>query len=323
MSFHLLRAVFILLSGVAGSYLFPDRRVMGIIGGFGVSCAVVAIELFSSKIPAKKLIIAVAGLLVGLLTSILVANFVLLLPTDAGNEKLVRIGLYFIFAYLGIMVSIRGIEELGFEIPYLTSMKRRDEKLVVIDTSVLIDGRIYDLIRSGFLDYTIIIPKFVIQELHELSDCSSDMKRQRGRRGLDILNQLKNDEGVDLKVYDVDFPGVDAVDAKLVKLSSQIGAKILTNDFNLSKVAEVQNVKVLNLNNLATLMRPRLMSGEEITLKIVKEGKESGQGIGYLEDGTMVVVENASHHIGRLIEIVIDSAIQTTTGRIIFAKMKG
>jgi len=265
----------------------------------------------------------VGGLLMGLVTAILVANFILLIPFDDPKQvSLIRFGIYFAFSYLGIVMGLKGVEELGFVVPFLHKMKGVEENLVIVDTSVLIDGRIYELAISGFLDASVIIPKFVIKELHNLSDCSSEMKRQRGRRGLEVLNKLRKDETLDVKIYDMELPEVEAVDAKLVKLASQLKAKILTNDFNLSKVAEVQNIKVMNLNSLATLMRPRLMSGEEISLKIVKEGKEAGQGVGYLEDGTMVVVENGSHSAGRIVEIVIDSAIQTTTGRIIFAKLK-
>jgi len=148
------------------------------------------------------------------------------------------------------------------------------------------------------------------------------MKRQRGRRGLETLNKMRNDSNLDVKIYDVDYPDIDEVDAKLVKLASSIGARILTNDFNLTKVAEVKNIKVLNLHNLATLMRAKLMAGETLQLKIVREGKEHGQGVGYLEDGTMVVIEDGAKHIGKTVETVIDSTIQTVSGRIIFAKLR-
>jgi len=322
MGLHIIRGFFIVLCTLTGLYCAPAYKMVGVIVGLVGSAVVIGLELFLTQVPTKKLVLGVVGLLVGLLTAILVANFVLLIPFgDPDREHLVRVALYFIFAYIGVMVGVRGVEELGFAIPYLHDVKQ-SEKMIVIDTSVLIDGRVYELIQGGFLDHTIIIPKFVIKELHSLSDCSSEMKRQRGRRGLDVLNRLRKDETMNVKIYDMDFPDIEAVDSKLVKLALQFRAKILTNDFNLSKVAEVQNIKVLNLNTLATLMRPRLMSGEEISMKIVKEGKEAGQGVGYLEDGTMVVVENADRYVGKIVEIVIDSSIQTTTGRIIFAKLK-
>lgn len=322
MGIYLIRGLFVVLSTFAGMYCFPEHKAIGVTTGFLVSIFIIGLEMGLGKIPLKKLILAVVGLIVGLITAILVANFLLLIPfEDPKQAQLLRFALYFIFSYLGIITAIRGVGELGFFLPYLHEMGE-DEQLVAIDTSVLIDGRVYEIAKSGFLDYTIIIPKFVIQELHGLADSSSDMKRQRGRRGLEIMNKMRKDNDLDVKVYDMDFPQIAEVDAKLVRLASTVHAKLLTNDFNLSKVAEVQSIKVLNLNTLATLMRPRLMSGEEVSLKIAKEGKEASQGVGYLEDGTMIVVENGARHVGRVVSITIDSAIQTSTGRIIFAKLK-
>ena len=322
MGVNFIRCFFVILSSLTGFYLFPAHRGIGVLIGFFGALVIVGVEMLLERIPLKKLLLGVGGLIVALLTAILLANFFLLIPVeDPVKQNYIRFGLYFAFSYLGVMIGIKGVEELGFIFPFLRGLKG-EERLLVVDTSVLIDGRVYELAKSGFLDYKIIIPKFVIKELHSLSDCSSDIKRQRGRRGLEVLNKLRQDENIDAKIYDADYPDIEAVDAKLVKLASDLGASILTNDFNLTKVAEVQNIKVLNLNTLATLMRPRLMSGEEISLKIVKEGKEAGQGVGYLEDGTMVVVEHASKYVGKVVDIVIDSAIQTSTGRIIFAKLK-
>jgi len=322
MGLWIIRSFFLILCMVAGFYYLPNSKMEGVLIGFLGSLIVIGIEILLSKIPPKKLILAVSGLIVGLLTAILIANFFLLIPfEDQKTENLVRFGLYFIFSYLGIMIGIKGVEELGFILPILGGIKE-GERLLIVDTSVLIDGRVYELAKSGFIDYKLIIPKFIIKELHGLADASSDTKRQRGRRGLEVLNKLREDKEISAKVYDVDYPDIEAVDAKLVKLASELKASILTNDFNLTKVAEVQNVKVLNLNTLTTLLRPRLMSGEEISLKIIKEGKEAGQGVGYLEDGTMIVVENASKYIGKVVDVVIDSAIQTPTGRIIFARLK-
>lgn len=323
MAIHIIRGFFVILSTLTGYYLSPEVRMAGVIIGLVGSLAVIGLEILVAKVPVKKMVLAIAGLIVGLVTAILLANFLLLIPLeDPVKGNILRFSLYFAFSYLGIMYAIKGVEELGFVLPFLHGNKGTEQKLLVVDTSVLIDGRVYELALSGFLDYTIVIPKFIIREIHSLSDCSSELKRQRGRRGLDVLNRLRKDDRLDVKIYDIDFPDIEAVDSKLVKMASQLKAAILTNDFNLMKVAEVQNIKVLNLNSLATLMRPRLMSGEEINLKIVKEGKEAGQGVGYLEDGTMVVVENGALYIGKVVDIVIDSAIQTTTGRIIFAKLK-
>lgn len=322
MGLWIIRSFFLILCTLAGLYSLPNSKILGVIIGFFGSLIVIGFEIVITKIPKRKLFLAVCGLIIGLLTAILLANFFLLIPfEDEKMEKLIRFSLYFIFSYLGIMVGIKGVEELGFIIPILGGIKE-GEKLLIVDTSVLIDGRVYELMKSGFIDYKLIIPKFIIKELQGLADASSDMKRQRGRRGLEVLNKLREDSEIKAMVYDVDYPDIEAVDAKLVKLASTLKASILTNDFNLTKVAEVQNIKVLNLNILTNLMRPKLMSGEEISLKIVKEGKEAGQGVGYLEDGTMIVVENASKYVGKVVDIIIDSAIQTPTGRIIFAKLK-
>jgi uncharacterized protein YacL len=322
MGLYIIRAFFIILSTLTGYYLLPGSRFVGSFAGWLGATVIIGIEMVLERVPIKKLMLAVGGLIIGLITAILLAGFILLIPVeDPAMVSKIRFALYFAFSYLGIMIALRGVEELGFVFPFLHGLKE-DERLLVVDTSVFIDGRLYDIAKSGFLDYIIIVPKFVIQELHGLSDSSGDMKRQRGRRGLEVLNKLRRDDSIDVKVYDAEYPDIEEVDAKLVKLAADLRANILTNDFNLSKVAEVQNIKVLNLNTLATLMRPKLMSGEEISLKIIKEGKEAGQGIGYLEDGTMVVVENSARHLGKIKDVVIDSAIQTSTGRIIFAKLK-
>ena len=322
MGIYIIRGFFVLLSTLTGYYILADSRLKGSLAGLIGSLVMVGIEILLEKIPLKKLLLAIGGLLVGLITAILLAGFFLLIPVDDPRTIIyIRFALYFAFTYLGIMIGLKGVEELGFVFPFLRGIKEQ-ERLLVVDTSVLIDGRIYDLAKGGFLDYIIIIPKFVIQELQGLADSSSDMKRQRGRRGLEVLQKLRKDDTIDVKIYDAEYSDIEAVDAKLVKLAVDIGANILTNDSNLAKVAEVQNIRVLNLNILATLMRPKLMSGEEIPLKIIKEGKEAGQGIGYLEDGTMVVVEDGARYMGRVMDVIIDSAIQTSTGRIIFAKLK-
>ncbi len=323
MGLYFIRATFVIISAFAGSVFWVENKLNGVIAGLIGSLIVVGIELLMQKIPFKKFVMGVFGLIVGLITAILIANFVLLVPfASPRQEDGVRFVLYFIFSYLGIMIGIRGVGELGFLFPYLHQFKAEAEKAIVIDSSVAIDGRVYELATSGFVEGTIIIPTFIIKELQDLADSASEMKRQRGRRGLDTLNKLREDSSLDVKVYDIDYPEIEGVDAKLVKLASSIGAKILTNDFNLTKVAEVKNIKVLNLHNLATLMRTKLMAGETLQIKVIREGKEYGQGVGYLEDGTMVVIENGAKYIGKTVETVIDSTIQTSSGRIVFAKLK-
>ena len=323
MGVYIIRAFFILLTTLAGYLYWSDKRIVGVLGGLIGSIIIVGLEWLLERVPFKKLVLAVSGLLLGLLTAILLANFILLVPFETVREEnAVRFILYVMFCYLGVMIGIKSVGELGFILPYLHQVKGDYQKMIIIDSSVAIDGRIHDLMVSGFVEGTVLIPSFVTQELQELADSAGEMKRQRGRRGLESLNKMRNDSTIDVKFYDMDYPEIEGVDAKLVKLASTVGAKILTNDFNLTKVAEVQDIKVLNLNTLANLLRPRLMAGEMINLKVVKEGKEYGQGIGYLEDGTMVVIEEGASHIGKTVEMIIDSTIQTASGRIIFAKIK-
>ncbi|HOV21653.1 MAG TPA: PIN domain-containing protein [bacterium] len=322
MGANIIRVIFLILSILLSYCFFPSRKVIGIIIGLLGGGLIIFIEILLERISFKKLLLAVGGLIVGLITAILLTRFFLLIPIEnPQTENYLRFILYFIFSYLGIMLGIKGVEELGFVFPFLHSVKG-DEKVAVVDTSILIDGRVYELAKSGFIDYTLVIPQFVLKELHELSDCSSDMKRQRGRRGLETINKMRKDASLDVKIYDTDYPDIPSVDAKLVKLAADLRAAVLTNDFNLSKLASVQNIKILNFNTLADILKPRLASGERISLKIIKEGKEADQGIGYLEDGTMIVVEKASKYVGKVADIIIDSAIQTSSGRIIFAKLK-
>ncbi|MCM8832638.1 MAG: PIN domain-containing protein, partial [Candidatus Omnitrophica bacterium] len=246
MGLWIIRSFFFILCVLAGFYLLPDKKLFGVLIGFFGSFIVIGIEILIGKIPWKKLVLAVGGLIVGLITAILLANFFLLIPFENDRiENLIRFSFYFVFLYLGIMVGIKGFEELGFILPFLGGIKE-GEKFLVVDTSILIDGRVYELMKSGFIDYTLIIPQFIIKELQGLADASSDIKRQRGRRGLEVLNKLKEDNEIRVKVYNIDYDDIEAVDTKLVKLASQFNAGILTNDFNLTKVAEVQNIKVLN-----------------------------------------------------------------------------
>ncbi|MCL5674276.1 MAG: hypothetical protein M1501_00835 [Candidatus Omnitrophica bacterium] len=323
MGLYIIRGFFIILLSLAGSFYLPQNKIEGVLIGLLGSLAVIGIEKFLEKIPFKKILMGIIGLLIGLLTAILIANFLLLAPFQTEQGIIAtRFILYAVFSYLGIVFGIRSVGELGFFFPYFHSMKGPGESIIVIDSSVAIDGRIYDLMKSHFFEGTIIIPSFIANELQELGDSSSEMKRQRGRRGLETLKKLQEDSSIETKFYEESYPEIESVDSKLVKLSLDLKAKLLTNDFNLAKVAEVQDIKVLNLNTLAVVMKPKLASGEVWNIKVVKEGKEFGQGIGYLEDGTMIVIEEGAKFVGKNIDIIIDTSIQTSTGRIIFAKVK-
>ena len=191
-----------------------------------------------------------------------------------------------------------------------------------MDTSVIIDGRIADICRSGFLEGILIIPEFVLEELRHIADSPDLLKRNRGRRGLDILNRIQKDLGVEVEVVATDYEELSEVDSKLVRLAQHIEGKIITNDFNLNKVAELQGVTVLNINELANAVKPIVLPGEEMQVKVIKEGKEYGQGVAYLDDGTMIVVDEGRKFIGGELEVLVTSILQTAAGRMIFAKPK-
>ena len=192
----------------------------------------------------------------------------------------------------------------------------------ILDTSVIIDGRVADLCETGFLEGTFLVPQFILNELQHIADSSDSLKRARGRRGLDILNKVQKMVDIDVRIVDDDFPQVREVDSKIVLLAKKVGAKVITNDLNLNKVAELQGVRVLNINELCNALRPVVLPGETIRVFVLKEGKEAGQGVAYLDDGTMIVVDNAKRCIGRNVDVVVTSVLQTTAGRMIFTRLR-
>ncbi|MEQ8216363.1 MAG: PIN domain-containing protein, partial [Smithellaceae bacterium] len=210
------------------------------------------------------------------------------------------------------------IEEFNFRGPGVKS----DVDNRILDTSVIIDGRIADICDSGFMDGELIVPRFVLNELQLVADSADSIKRSRGRRGLDILNRMQKSSNITIKIVEQDFPKVKGVDGKLVALAQKINAKLLTNDFNLNKVAELQGVRVLNINELANSMKPVVLPGEQMGVKIIREGKEPGQGVGYLDDGTMIIVDGAQKLLNANVEVIVTSVLQTTAGRMIFSELK-
>ncbi len=205
---------------------------------------------------------------------------------------------------------------------YKAKIKKMNLSKKLVDTSVIIDGRINDICESGFMEGQLIVPRFVLQELQFIADSSDHMKRNKGRRGLDLLNALKKNPGVSVEIMDRDYKEIRAVDEKLVAMAKDLGAKILTNDFNLNKIAEIQGVKVLNINDLSNSIKPTFLPGETISVKIVKEGKEKEQGIAYLNDGTMIVVDDAKRMMNKKIDVVVTNVLQTDAGRMIFARFE-
>lgn len=227
-----------------------------------------------------------------------------------------------ILGYLGLVIGSKKSEEIS--LPAFGPFKgfRGGSDYRILDTSVIIDGRIADICDTGFMEGTLIVPRFVLDELQHIADSSDSMKRSRGRRGLDILNRVQKNQGLNIEIVDHEFPKIKGVDAKLVALAKKMNGKIITNDFNLNKVAELQGIKILNVNELANALKPVVLPGELMVVKVIKEGKEPGQGVAYLDDGTMVIVDHASRHLGETLEVAVTSVLQTTAGRMIFTDLK-
>ncbi|HXC61534.1 MAG TPA: PIN domain-containing protein, partial [Nitrospiria bacterium] len=224
--------------------------------------------------------------------------------------------------YLGLVTGQKLAKELGGGITGPSSSDAASASDKILDTSVIIDGRIADLCETGFLEGTFILPQFILQELQHIADSSDSMKRARGRRGLDILHRIQKMADIDVRVIDQDFPQIRDVDSKIVALSKKLNAKLITNDLNLNKVAELQGVRVLNINQLCNALKPVVLPGEMLRVFVLKEGKEAGQGVAYLDDGTMIVVDEARKYIGKNMDVVVTSVLQTTAGRMIFTRLK-
>ncbi len=311
------------LSGlfIAHSYFGFPIALIGFFIGFIIALFVIQIEESIRKVSLRVIFGGVVGMIVGLLIAVMLAyglNFVNL------EKQQVVTGIYAlltgIMAYLGLLIGSKKIEEFSF-FGFGQSKDAGDHR--VLDTSVIIDGRIADISETGFLQGNLIVPRFVLDELQHIADSPDSMKRSRGRRGLDVLNRMQRGAGINIEIMDQDFPKLKGVDAKLVALAKKLNAKIVTNDFNLNKVAELQGIKILNVNELANALKPVVLPGETMAVKIIKEGKEPGQGVAYLDDGTMIIVDHAQKHQGANVEVLVTSVLQTTAGRMIFSELKG
>jgi len=320
-----IRILFALACSLVGFYLGRpiNAALLGTLFGLFVSLAIISVESGMRKISTRGLSSAVFGLILGLILSKLVIDALALSSMRPENLAVVKVVLTLVSCYLGMAIALRGKDEFNIVIPYVRLRRQdQDETVVLLDTSVIIDGRIVDIFKSGFIGGKIVIPKFVLKELHQVADSTDPMKRQRGKRGLDILNNIQKDLGVNLNLHEEEFPEIKEVDAKLVKLAKVLEAKILTVDFNLNRVASLQGIKVLNINELANALKPVVFPGEEMDIKLSKEGKEHNQAVGYLDDGTMVVVEDARKLIGQQLKVTVTSVLQTQAGRMIFAKIQ-
>lgn len=285
------------------------------------------IEKYTQKLTATEVVFGAIGAILALIISYFVFSPLNRIPA-VGPYLFVLVNIT--AGFIGADIAVKKRDDVmgllgGLKKP--SSSKEKKGKgnkgdVKVLDTSVIIDGRIFDICQTGFVEGVLIIPNFVLDELRHISDSSDALKRNRGRRGLDILNKIQKELSIEVKIWEGDFPEIAEVDSKLLKLAQTIGGKVVTNDYNLNKVAEFQGVPVLNINELANAIKPVVLPGEEMTIQIIKDGKESNQGIGYLDDGTMIVVEGGRKFIGEIIDVVVTSVLQTAAGRMIFAKQK-
>jgi uncharacterized protein YacL len=289
------------------------------------------LEAEIKHLSAQDLFTGTIGLIIGLLIAFLISGIFSRIASEALSVALTVV-VYIVFAWLGIVIGVRkgkdaiaaivAARKTGFRTP--SSKAQLDSTPKILDTSVIIDGRISDIMKCGFIEGKIVIPEFVLVELRHIADSSDGLKRERGRRGLDILNKIQADYGIEIYNTDAEkgLEEIPEVDVKLLKLAQSMGGKVVTNDFNLNKVAMIQGVKVLNINELANALKPVVLPGEDMNVFLVKEGKEQRQAVAYLDDGTMIVVEDGRKLIGNNVDVSVTTVLQTSAGRMIFAKPK-
>lgn len=291
----------------------------------GVALLAIATEILVEKVPLTSLIVGSLGAVLGIVTAELLGYFVSqmesqrLLSLWRRYDLLVRIFL----AWIGFAVAVHKLPEIDqLDRDILAWGRKRGKHIRVVDTSAIIDGRLVDVCEAHFISGTLAVPRFVLTELHALADSPAAEVRAKGRRGLDMLARLQENREVSVRILEQDFPDVSDVDAKVVRLAKELGGGVLTTDFNLNKVAALEGVLVLNVNDLSNALRPVVLPGESMSLFVMKEGKEKEQGIGYLDNGTMVVVEDGKRYIGKRVEVVVSSILQTSAGRMIFTRIK-
>lgn len=285
------------------------------------------VEIELRRFTSLDLILGLVGLLLGLVIAFLLSQLAMNIGIPVLGPVLSVI-FYILFPYIGIIVTTRrkDISNIGEKFTQKSTVKKSKKKdtnlYKILDTSVIIDGRIKDIANSGFIEGTLVIPNFVLQELQHIADSADDQRRKRGRRGLDILKQMQNEAVVDIEVSNEKIDTVEEIDDKILELAAMMDAKVLTNDYNLNKVAQVRGIEVLNINELANAVKPVILPSEELVVEIVRAGKEKNQGLAYLSDGTMIVVEEAKKRIGEKLKVEITTVLQTAAGKMMFAKIK-
>jgi uncharacterized protein YacL len=289
--------------------------------GLAVALVIVAAESRMRETAVTQLLGGLLGFGIMLMVAQAINNALFWANTDDTKVRFLHGLIVIVLPYLGLVFGARKGEWLEpVKLVSLFRDARSHRRYRILDTSAIIDGRIAEVAESGFLDGTLVIPQFVLKELQAVADASDPLKRNRGRRGLDILHRIQKTSGIEVIISDVDFPAIKEVDLKLIELAKTMSGKLVTNDFNLNKVAQLRGVDVLNLNELTNALKPVVLPGEVMNVFIIKEGKEYNQGVAYLDDGTMVVVDNARSRIGKNLEVVVTSVLQTTAGRMIFGR---
>ena len=327
MGLILIRLLFVFIGTLLGYYVSTQlgdqvSKTEGMAIGFGVAVLIILTEFLFRRVSLKIILGGIIGFIVGLFSANIIAAPLKLVPLEKSIVNFIVLLMNAFFGYMGVTIGIREGERFNPADIRKLFKGGSDENIKIMDTSVIIDGRIADVCETEFLDGTILIPQFILQELQHIADSSDSLKRARGRRGLDILHRIQKMGHMDVRITEDDFPKIREVDSKLVALARKLGAKVITNDFNLNKVAELQGVKVLNINDLSNALKPVALPGEGMRVFVLKEGKEAGQGVAYLDDGTMIVVENGRRYINKNVEVVVTSVLQTAAGRMIFTKLK-
>ncbi len=333
----LIRAVFIFVvaglgvrtARIVGEHQLVNYPYLVFIGVIFAAMIVVVVDVLTPRKRIQTISAVYFGVIVGIFLSNLVTEA--LRPTmelylDRRVHMMVSGFLTIFICYVCIATLLQTKDDFRFVIPYVEFSKEvKGARPLVLDTSVVIDGRIADVAETRVIDQPMVVPRFVLQELQSIADSSDKLRRNRGRRGLDILNRLQKSPGIEVRIHDAEIPelaGIREVDQRLVILAKHLGGKVVTNDYNLNKIAKLQGVEVINLNDLANAMKPIVLPGENLTVKLLKRGEEPGQGVGYLDDGTMVVAEQGAYHLGDTVRLTVTSVLQTSAGRMIFGRME-
>jgi uncharacterized protein YacL len=326
MGLILFRLIILILISAAG-YFYPPftfGRPAGGLTGFVLGLLIILLETRVRRAQFRIIWTASIGTLLGVLVGWLLGSIYHTVIHTPEMASFVRIFFLVAFPYIGFLLGIKKPEwlEPGFFVNFFRS-KTEDHTYKLLDTSVIIDGRIAEVCDTGFIDGALVVSQFILKELQLVADSPDALKRQRGRRGLEVLDRLQKTSKVRVIISDLDFPEIKDADSKLIECAKSLRAKIITNDFNLNKIAKLQGIEVLNINELANALKPVVLPGETMRVFILKEGKEKDQGVAYLDDGTMVVVDNARRMIGQTVDITVTSVLQTTVGKMIFGRYNG